>query len=60
MLVVGLRSPLRSLLGDTWFYKRFEVLPYKFGFGGSLITTMIILITILIFLKWMNNRARTN
>jgi len=60
MLVVGLRSPLRSLLKDTWFYKSFEVLPYKFGFGSALITTMTILIAILIVLKWMDNRGKVN
>jgi hypothetical protein len=54
----GLRSPLNSLLRGTWFYKRFDVLPYKFGFGSALVTTMTILITILIAIKWMNNRAK--
>jgi len=58
MLVVGLRSPLKSLLRDTWFYKRFEVLPYEFGLGSALITTMTLLIAIYIFLKWMDFRVK--
>jgi hypothetical protein len=60
MLVVGLRSPLNSLLKDTWVYKNFEVLPYEFGLGSALITIMTILISILIALKWMNNRVAAN
>lgn len=60
MFVVCLRSPLNSLLKDTWFYNRFEVLPYKFGFGSALITTMTILIAILMLLKWIDYRKQVN
>lgn len=60
MLTVGLRAPISSLLQDSWLYKRFDVLPYEFGMGSALITTMTILITILIVLRWMDNRGKVN
>ena len=60
MLVVGLRSPINSLLKNTWVYNNLEVLPYEFGLGSSLITVMTILISILIAIKWMNNRVKAN
>lgn len=60
MLVVVLRSPINSLLKNTWVYNYFEVLPYEFGLGSSLITTMTILISIFIALKWMNRNVKVN
>lgn len=51
MLVVVLRVPLGSLLRDSWFYRKFEVLPYEFGLESALITTMTILIVIYISLR---------
>ncbi len=56
MLVVALRVPLSSLLRDSWFYRRVEVLPYEFGLESALITTMTILIAIYMSLKWVDHK----
>lgn len=59
MLVVALRAPLRALLRDTWFYSRFDVLPYKFGLGGVFVTIMTILIALYLFFKWMDYAGKS-
>lgn len=60
MLVVALRTPLRSLLGDTWFYSMIEVVPRQFELPGAFMATMTTLITIFFSLKWMDYRKTLN
>jgi len=57
MLVVGLRAPLGSMLRETWFYRFTEVLPYEFGLESALITTMTILVSMYMALKWFDYRV---
>lgn len=54
MLVAGLWVPLYGeQVGKGWLYGKTIFLPEKFGWGGSLIGALVVLLAFYIFVTWI-------